>query len=229
MPDLLLRPREQAALHELLATEAVAGRPVPTTGVVEAIERLIRCDGIGVDLTDKDGYTVDEVSLPKTGHRDEDPAVTGPRYVGFMPWLQLPRQAEACFGGLEAVGAVDGVAIGFRSGPDHVAQIWLVRRKTRFSPRDLAMLSLITPTLQRLLRVRPTPRLPADLTVQERRVLMHVAAGRSNSAIAQELFVAPSTVSKHLEHSYRKLGVTNRVSAVARLQGRDLPDTDLRA
>jgi DNA-binding NarL/FixJ family response regulator len=53
---------------------------------------------------------------------------------------------------------------------------------------------------------------------------MHVAAGRSNADIARDLFVAEGTVRKHLEHSYRKLGVTNRMSAVARMQGRDLTD-----
>jgi hypothetical protein len=35
-------------------------------------------------------------------------------------------------------------------------------------------------------------------------------------------------VRKHLENIYRKLGVTSRVAAVARLQGRDHPDLDLR-
>ena len=35
-------------------------------------------------------------------------------------------------------------------------------------------------------------------------------------------------MSKHLENVYRKLGVTSRVAAVARLQERDLPDLDLR-
>ena len=66
-----------------------------------------------------------------------------------------------------------------------------------------------------------------SLTTQERRVLSHVAAGRSNAEIAEALFVAPSTVRKHLENVYRKLGVTSRGAAVARLQGRDLPDIDL--
>ncbi|HEX5918110.1 MAG TPA: helix-turn-helix transcriptional regulator, partial [Nocardioides sp.] len=60
------------------------------------------------------------------------------------------------------------------------------------------------------------------------RVLSHVAAGRSNAEIAEALFVAPSTVRKHLENVYRKLGVTSRGAAVARLQGRDLPNIDLR-
>jgi Bacterial regulatory proteins, luxR family len=40
--------------------------------------------------------------------------------------------------------------------------------------------------------------------------------------------VAPSTVRKHLEHIFRKLGVTSRLAAVAALQGRDDPGLDLR-
>ena len=54
-------------------------------------------------------------------------------------------------------------------------------------------------------------------------MLMHVAAGRSNADIADRLFIAESTVRKHLEHSFRKLGVTSRLAAVAALQGRDEP------
>lgn len=227
MPDLLLRPREQAALRDLFATEPVAGRPVPPASVLETISRLIPCDGIGVALTDNAGYTVDEAHWPAARHPGSRPEGTGPHYLGLMHWLKCPREADSCFGGLASVGAVDGLAVGFRSGRDHVAQIYLRRTTIPFSQRDFAMLTLLCPILQRLLRERPTPQLPANLTVQERRVLMHVAGGRSNADIAEELFLAPSTVRKHLEHSYRKLGVSNRVSAVARLQGRGLPDPDL--
>ena len=79
------------------------------------------------------------------------------------------------------------------------------------------------PVFQRHLRQRATNPLPACLTVQERRVLLEVAAGLSNAEIAQALFIAPSTVRKHLEHAFRKLGVTNRLAAVVALEGRDLP------
>jgi DNA-binding CsgD family transcriptional regulator len=230
VPELLLQPREQAALRELFGTEPVAGRPLPPANVMETIARLIPCDSMAVSLTDIDGYTIDRASHPGVRHDDsraQELSGTGPHYLGVMHWLKCPREAEACFGGLAATGAVDSVAVGFRNGPSHVAQICLARKTTRFSKQDFAMLTLITPILQRLLRQRPTPQLPASLTVQQRRVLMHVATGRSNADIARELFVAPSTIRKHLEHSYRKLGVTNRVSAVARLQGRDLPNPDL--
>ena len=46
------------------------------------------------------------------------------------------------------------------------------------------MLRMLTPLFARLVRERPTPSLPAALTVQERRVLSHVAAGESNTEIA---------------------------------------------
>jgi hypothetical protein len=45
VPDLVLRPSEQAALRSLLSAEPVPGRPVPPIGVLETIERLVPCDG----------------------------------------------------------------------------------------------------------------------------------------------------------------------------------------
>lgn len=227
MSTLMLRPAEQSALRELFAAEPVPGRPVPPVSVLETIGRLVPCDVIGVTLADNNGYRVEQMTLPRTIDGLEGDGGGGPFYVGVMHWLKFPREAEACFDGLAAVGAVDGIAIGFRNGPDHVAQIWLNRKTTHFSQRDIDMLWLLNPVFRRLLRERPTPQLPASLTVQERRVLMHVASGCSNTEIAEQLFVAPSTIRKHLEHIYRKLGVSGRVAAVARLQGRNLSGLDL--
>jgi DNA-binding CsgD family transcriptional regulator len=59
--------------------------------------------------------------------------------------------------------------------------------------------------------------LAAGLTSREAEVLRVVALGRSNQHIAEELGgISPRTVGKHLERSYRKLGVTDRSSAAAR-------------
>lgn len=54
------------------------------------------------------------------------------------------------------------------------------------------------------------------LTPREAVVLRQVAAGHTNAAIAHRLRISPSTVSKHLENSYRKLGASNRLTAVLR-------------
>ena len=57
-----------------------------------------------------------------------------------------------------------------------------------------------------------------SLTTREREVLSRVADGMSTNEIAHALWVTPATVSKHLEHIYRKLGVTGRTAALAALR-----------
>jgi DNA-binding CsgD family transcriptional regulator len=51
---------------------------------------------------------------------------------------------------------------------------------------------------------------PDALTPSERRVATLAAAGHTNKAIAQQLFVTPKTVEVHLSSAYRKLGITSR-------------------
>lgn len=55
----------------------------------------------------------------------------------------------------------------------------------------------------------------ARLTPREREVLRLVAEGLTNPEIGRRLWVAPSTVAKHLEQAYSKLGVHTRTAAVA--------------
>ncbi|HET9324675.1 MAG TPA: LuxR C-terminal-related transcriptional regulator [Gaiellaceae bacterium] len=59
-------------------------------------------------------------------------------------------------------------------------------------------------------------RIAARLTGREQEVLAWVARGKTNCEIAELLWVAPSTVRKHLENVYGKLGVNTRTAAVAR-------------
>jgi DNA-binding CsgD family transcriptional regulator len=54
----------------------------------------------------------------------------------------------------------------------------------------------------------------AILTTRERQILAAAADGLSETAIAARCGIAPATVNKHLEHCYRKLGASNRASAV---------------
>jgi LuxR family maltose regulon positive regulatory protein len=62
----------------------------------------------------------------------------------------------------------------------------------------------------------PRPALPEPLSEREREVLLLLSTGRSNQAIADELFLAVGTVKRHLNNIFGKLGVATRTEAVAR-------------
>ena len=59
------------------------------------------------------------------------------------------------------------------------------------------------------------PAAGGSLSAREREVLVLVARGNSNRAIAEQLFVSEATVKTHLGHVYDKLGVADRAAAVA--------------
>jgi DNA-binding NarL/FixJ family response regulator len=59
----------------------------------------------------------------------------------------------------------------------------------------------------------------AGLTPREREVLDHVALGETNRQIAHALRVSESTVRKHLEVAFKKLGASTRTAAVVRAAG----------
>jgi DNA-binding NarL/FixJ family response regulator len=58
-----------------------------------------------------------------------------------------------------------------------------------------------------------TPPLPAGLTRREAEILTLVARGLSNREIADTLVLSEKTVRNHVERTYAKLGVNNRVGA----------------
>lgn len=57
------------------------------------------------------------------------------------------------------------------------------------------------------------------LSERELQVMQWVARGKSNRQVAVALYVQAATVRKHLENIYRKLDVSSRTAAVARLNG----------
>lgn len=93
-----------------------------------------------------------------------------------------------------------------------------------FTDRDVAVLQLVAPHLARIHEMQQLRGVvePAELellTTREGEVLELVAAGLTNAAIAERLWISPGTVKKHLDNVYAKLGVTNRTAAAAARPG----------
>jgi DNA-binding NarL/FixJ family response regulator len=70
------------------------------------------------------------------------------------------------------------------------------------------------PDLERLARLAGSPRL-GGLSPREREVLRLVAAGKTNRAIAAELFISEKTVARHVSNIFTKLGLSSRTAAAA--------------
>jgi PAS domain S-box-containing protein len=76
-------------------------------------------------------------------------------------------------------------------------------------------LTAIGGELGRFLSRRRAELSPRPVSKRELEVLRLAAAGLSGPGIAEQLFISPFTVKTHFEHIYEKLGVGDRVAAVA--------------
>lgn len=108
----------------------------------------------------------------------------------------------------DILGAVEAGASGYllKDAPPHE----LIEAVRAAAAGESALAPMITSRL--LSRMRA----PAvSLSGREIEVLKLVAAGRSNSRVASDLFVTETTIKSHLAHIYSKLGVTSRTAAVS--------------
>jgi len=58
-------------------------------------------------------------------------------------------------------------------------------------------------------------KLPDGLTAREAEVLRLIAAGRTNTEIAEELTLSVRTVARHITNLYTKIGARNKAEATA--------------
>jgi DNA-binding CsgD family transcriptional regulator len=85
-----------------------------------------------------------------------------------------------------------------------------------FDGRDRLLLSLLRPHLNECYQELSRRRAAPALTSRQWELLHLLAAGHSNAQIARQLVVSVSTVRKHLENIFTRLGVTNRTAAIAK-------------
>ena len=105
------------------------------------------------------------------------------------------------------IGVDQMLATALKPGGLHVC-ISLNRAGLDFTPTAVDLLTQLRPLLT---RQAPPPR----LTAREEQVLRLVADGLTDAAIGHRLGCSPRTVDKHLEHIYRRLGVSCRTAAIA--------------
>jgi DNA-binding CsgD family transcriptional regulator len=89
--------------------------------------------------------------------------------------------------------------------------------RTPFSELERMILTLLQPHIYAIYREAAQRAAVTNLTDRELEVLRCVATGMSNTQIARHLSISPSTVRKHLENAYQRLGVQSRTAAVARV------------
>jgi DNA-binding CsgD family transcriptional regulator len=124
------------------------------------------------------------------------------------------------------LGAEDQLAINLESvGSEVRIGVALNRPRPTFTERDREALDLLRPVLvrayRRLLareRRQALDEAPTEgLTQRQREILALIAQGASNRQVADELQISRRTVENHLYAIYRRLSVTNRTAAAARV------------
>jgi DNA-binding NarL/FixJ family response regulator len=115
----------------------------------------------------------------------------------------------------DILGAVEAGASGYllKDAPPHE----LIAAVRAAAAGESALAPVIA---SRLLNRMRAPQV--SLSSREIQVLELVAAGRSNTDVAADLFVSETTVKSHLAHIYSKLGVTSRTAAVSTARRRGI-------
>lgn len=112
------------------------------------------------------------------------------------------------------VGAIAAGAAGFL--PKNVEKGELVRAiRAVAEGKGFLHPEVTRPFLDRIGALADREILRERLTDRERAVLEELAQGKSTRQIAGSLVISEETVKTHLAHIYQKLGVTDRVQAVA--------------
>jgi DNA-binding CsgD family transcriptional regulator len=220
-----------------LAAQAVkgAGPDFPDHTVTESLRYLFQAEFAGAGQVDLAGtasrrWADSPQPLPVSSEEFHRYAVSHPLARAYqcsrepvplrLSDVASARIAPPAFGG---TGLSSVLTIPLAIAPRHVCVIAFMRGRPDFSARDVQLARDLQPLFGEIYTLRSRlapPRTAADinLTAQELTVLTLMADGLITTAIARRLAISPGTVSKHIEHVYRKLGTHDRTSTVLRGQ-----------
>ncbi|WP_410673651.1 response regulator transcription factor [Amycolatopsis sp. cmx-4-68] len=123
-------------------------------------------------------------------------------------------------------GTVDQLLCVVQVDHRHGRVLTLSRSRPGFAARDRELVDLLAPHLAQAFAreeqppVGAAPRVATELlTAREREVAGLVARAATDREIARRLGISPRTVQKHLQQSYRKLGLTSRAELMVHLAG----------
>ncbi|MEU5886912.1 helix-turn-helix transcriptional regulator [Streptomyces sp. NPDC047461] len=215
------------------------GDEFPPRSLLSGLGRLIPCDAAGFDETDipTRRYLHLQEEL-YAGEYGDPPVEAYWRWRHQHPHCRLAEQScgrlpvtqnldyqsareirNQAFYAEYLKPVVNTIFVMLPSAPGRIRSYnFSLETSRRFSERDRLVLELLRPHLYAVYREAALRRqAPVRLTVRELDVMRAVADGLGTDAIARQFVVAPSTVRKHLENTFRKLGVSSRTAALARL------------
>lgn len=111
---------------------------------------------------------------------------------------------------------IDDLVVAYPEGAGRSRRLLFVReRGRRFGERELLLMKLLLPHLDRPLAAAAKSSSPATpaLTRRQREILNLVRVGMANKQIAGTLGISEGTVRKHLENIFARLGVQSRTAA----------------
>jgi DNA-binding CsgD family transcriptional regulator len=215
---------------------ATGTHPVCDEQFVEALTRLIPCDGISLlelDPTRQDGSGLDALpwpgedqgegfweyfwgSLPCCYTELRSPRDTAPRSTtdlcSVRAWHSSPMYAEV----MRPAGIEWDLVVPLPSPPGLSRRLVFFRGAGRpFDDHDTAAARVLRPHVVEATRMYERREAQAPLTPRQRELLGLCAAGFDNTRIARSLDMAAGTVRKHLENAFARLRVQSRAEAVA--------------
>jgi DNA-binding NarL/FixJ family response regulator len=128
--------------------------------------------------------------------------------------LPLLRSAARCWREIDAPYAVATVSVLIGQACRAVGDQDAAQVELEFARSTFARLGA-RPDLDRVQELQHTAEAVGPLSAREIEVLRLVAAGRTNHAIAAELFVSERTVHRHVSNIFDKLGVNSRTAAAS--------------